>query len=67
MTADIVIFDPAGFAPVADFRQPEEFSRGVRWLLVNGEVLISQGQFTGAMPGKLLRKHPHSQACRTAG
>jgi N-acyl-D-aspartate/D-glutamate deacylase len=66
MTADIVIFDPAGFAPVADFRQPEEFSRGVRWLLVNGEVVISQGQFTEAMPGKLLRKHPRSQGCSIA-
>ncbi|XUU60551.1 N-acyl-D-amino-acid deacylase family protein [Erythrobacter sp. HA6-11] len=54
--ADIVIFDPDTFAPRADYQRPRELSAGVRHLLVNGVSLITDGEYTGALPGKPLLK-----------
>lgn len=54
--ADIVIFDPAEFAPVADYQNPRLLSAGVHTLLVNGEAVISNGTATGALPGQPLLK-----------
>ena len=56
LAADIVVFDPATFAPVADYENPEELSIGVEHLLVNGRRMISDGNHTGALPGAPLLK-----------
>ena len=54
--ADIVVFDPATFAPRATYQEPEELSVGVAYLIVNGEALISEGEYTGTLPGTPLLK-----------
>lgn len=54
--ADIVIFDPETFGPVADFSNPGELSRGVVHLFVNGQHSINQGQVAGALYGRPLRR-----------
>lgn len=54
--ADIVIFDPASFAARATYSSPRELSVGVRHLIVNGERVISDGDYTGALPGQPLLK-----------
>lgn len=54
--ADIVIFDAAAFAPRASYERPQEFSVGVRYLIINGQALISEGEYTGALPGVPLLK-----------
>jgi N-acyl-D-aspartate/D-glutamate deacylase len=54
--ADIVIFDPEKFAPRASYEMPREHSVGVRYLFVNGRALISNGEFTGNLPGDPLLK-----------
>lgn len=54
--ADIVVFDPATFAPRASYEHPRELSIGVRYLVVNGEIVISAGNYTGALPGTPLLK-----------
>ena len=56
MAADIVIFDPEQFAPRATYQQPRLLSAGVKYLLVNGRALISEGQHTDELPGKPLLK-----------
>nr|WP_298897873.1 amidohydrolase family protein [uncultured Altererythrobacter sp.] len=56
LAADIVIFDPDTFAPRATYRSPRELSAGVRHLIVNGESVISDGEYTGALPGQPLLK-----------
>lgn len=56
LAADIVIFDPDGFAPRATYQSPRELSVGVRHLLVNGESVIIDGAYTGALPGRPLLK-----------
>jgi N-acyl-D-amino-acid deacylase len=57
--ADVVIFDPAGYAPRADYLRPRELSVGVRHLFVNGQPAIQDGQATGVAAGRpLLRPRP---------
>lgn len=57
--ADVVIFDPAGYAPRADYLRPRELSVGVRHLFVNGRPAIENGQATGVAAGRaLLRPRP---------
>lgn len=56
--ADVVVFDPAGYAPKADYLRPQELSVGVRELLVNGTAAISDSRLTGAAAGRALRHRP---------
>lgn len=53
--ADLVIFDPMTIADRATFEEPHQLSTGVEWLLVNGTVVIEEGEPTGALPGRVLR------------
>ena len=39
--ADIVMFDPDRYRPVATYLRPRELSEGVLTLVVNGEVVIA--------------------------
>lgn len=54
MKADLVVFDPRAIRDRATFAEPHQFSEGVHWLLVNGEVVIEEGQHSGALPGRVL-------------
>ncbi|MBU2977306.1 amidohydrolase family protein [Alteromonas sp. C1M14] len=54
--ADIVIFDPQTYLPKADYLNPTEVSTGVEWLWLNGKAAIANGELTGVLPGKALRK-----------
>lgn len=57
--ADVVVFDPAGYAPRADYVRPRELSVGVRKLFVNGELAVDDSRTTGATAGRaLLRTRP---------
>jgi N-acyl-D-aspartate/D-glutamate deacylase len=53
--ADLVIFDPKTFRDTATFDQPHQYATGVRYLFVNGRVVIDEGRFTGARAGKALK------------
>jgi N-acyl-D-amino-acid deacylase len=55
MWADVVIFDPATVHDRATFDNPNQFSEGMDYVLVNGVPVIDQGKMTGALPGKVLR------------
>ena len=55
MWADLVIFDPATIRDLATFEQPNQLSKGMDYVLVNGVPVIVAGKMTGALPGKVLR------------
>jgi N-acyl-D-amino-acid deacylase len=55
MWADLVIFDPETIRDLATFEEPNQLSRGMQYVLVNGVPVIADGQMTGALPGKVLR------------
>ncbi len=54
LPADLVVFDPATVADVATFDKPHAYSRGFKYVLVNGEVVVEEGRHTQAKPGKVL-------------
>jgi dihydroorotase/N-acyl-D-amino-acid deacylase len=61
MWADVVIFDPATIRDLATFENPNQLSRGMEYVLVNGAPVIDQGKMTGALPGKVLRGPGYAQ------
>lgn len=57
--ADVVVLDPAGYAPRADYVRPRELSVGVKKLFVNGALAVDDSQTTGTTAGRaLLRPTP---------
>jgi N-acyl-D-amino-acid deacylase len=53
--ADLVIFDPATVRDRATFEQPKQYAEGVRYVAVNGQLVVDDGQITAARPGRALR------------
>jgi len=53
--ADIVIFDFNKIQDKATFTEPHQYPEGIPYVIVNGEVVISESEHTGAMPGKVIR------------
>jgi N-acyl-D-amino-acid deacylase len=54
--ADLAIFDPARIRDVATYADPHHLAEGMSYVLVNGVVVVDDGKFTDALPGKVLRK-----------
>ena len=53
--ADIVIFDPKTIRDLATFTDPEVLSTGVRYLMINGKLAVSDGQIQNVLAGLPLR------------
>jgi N-acyl-D-amino-acid deacylase len=54
--ADLVLFDPESIIDRATYEDPRQFPEGIHYVIVNGQVLLEQGQLRGIRPGKVLRK-----------
>lgn len=52
--ADIVIFDPKTIIDKATYEKPHQYAVGVRHVLVNGALVLKDGEHTGAKPGRAL-------------
>jgi dihydroorotase/N-acyl-D-amino-acid deacylase len=53
--ADIAVFDPNTIIDRSTFEQPHVLSNGVRFVFVNGTMVVREGRHTGAKPGRVLR------------
>jgi len=53
--ADLVVFDPATIRDRATFAQPRQYAEGVRYVAVNGQLVVDDGRISAARPGKALR------------
>lgn len=53
--ADIVVFDPQEVIDHATYDKPFQYNSGIRYVIVNGEVVLDDSEHTGARPGKVLR------------
>lgn len=64
--ADVVVLDPSGYQPKADYLHPNVLSEGVLYLWVNGTLAVNAGQLTDALSGKVLRHAPTAGSCRSS-
>ncbi|MEQ8364665.1 MAG: D-aminoacylase [Cyclobacteriaceae bacterium] len=55
LAADIVLFDFNTIEDRATFASPDTHSEGVKWVIVNGKIVIENNKYTGAKPGKVIR------------
>ncbi|RCS54045.1 D-aminoacylase [Bremerella cremea] len=62
LAADIIVFDFENLTENATFAQPHELSTGMKFVIVNGEVVLDDGKFTGARPGRVLRGPGYQKA-----
>ncbi len=53
--ADVVVFDPALIADKATFENPHQYAVGVEHVLVNGVLVLENGEHTGNFSGKVVR------------
>lgn len=53
--ADVVMFDPALVQDHATFEEPHQYATGVLNVWVNGVGVLSNGEHTGALPGRVVR------------
>ena len=53
--ADIVIFDPAEIRDNATYQHPHQYAGGMIHVIVNGEMVLRDGEHTGATPGRIVR------------
>ncbi len=53
--ADVVIFDYDTIQDKATFTEPHQYPYGIPYVIVNGELVINNGEHTGAMPGQVIK------------
>jgi len=56
--ADLVVFDPKAVVDTATFEKPHAYAAGVPYVVVNGVLVIKDGEHTGARPGQVLASKP---------
>ncbi|SIR89098.1 N-acyl-D-amino-acid deacylase [Haladaptatus litoreus] len=56
LDADIVLFDPRTVGTDASYEHPRQFPTGIPHVIVNGELVVQDNEFTEARPGQVIRK-----------
>lgn len=60
--ADITVFDPGSIQDNATFGDPYRASSGIRYVIVNGEIIIDDGELRdGAYPGRRILRETTQQ------
>jgi N-acyl-D-aspartate/D-glutamate deacylase len=54
LAADVVVFDPFTIESCANYTNPHCYSKGIEFLVVNGELTLDEGSYTGALGGQIL-------------
>lgn len=54
MYADVIIFDHKSFRDQATFAEPHQYGKGIRCVIVNGEIVVTNDSHTGSLPGMVI-------------
>jgi N-acyl-D-aspartate/D-glutamate deacylase len=54
LAADVTIFDAARIIDHSTYEKPHQYSTGVAYVIVNGQLVLDQGRHTGARPGAII-------------
>ena len=52
--ADVAVFDADEIIDMATFENPHQYAVGMKFVLVNGQIVVADGQHTGRRPGKII-------------
>lgn len=52
--ADVAVFDPQTIKDNGTYANPQQYSTGTDFVLVNGEISVEKGKYTGSRNGRLL-------------
>ena len=55
--ADIAVFDPARVIDNATWTAPARYPDGIPHVIVNGRVVVHDGEHTGNLPGRVLKRN----------
>ena len=53
--ADLTIFDPQQIIDKSTFQEPAKYSEGIKFVLVNGVLIVKDGQLQSVLPGRPIR------------
>jgi len=53
--ADITIFNPATVMDASTYEEPARYSKGIRYVLVNGVPVVRDGEIETIAPGRAVR------------
>ncbi len=56
LSADVCVFDENEIAPTATYLEPVRLSKGVKHVIVNGEIALRDGRQTSVRAGRFLKK-----------
>jgi N-acyl-D-aspartate/D-glutamate deacylase/acetyl esterase/lipase len=54
--ADVIVFDEKAVAETATYEAPEQLAVGMKFVVVNGKLAVADGEYTGVLAGRALRK-----------
>jgi N-acyl-D-aspartate/D-glutamate deacylase len=54
--ADVIMFDEKTIADKSTYEQPEIFAEGMKYVVVNGKVVVDNGKFNGVLAGRPVKK-----------
>lgn len=54
--ADLVIFDKDAIDDTSKFKHPHKYSKGIKFVIVNGKITVENGNHTGATNGMILKR-----------
>ena len=54
MKADITVFDPKMIRDRGTFSDPHQYPVGISHVIINGAIIIENGEHTGALKGEII-------------
>ncbi|MDQ3279722.1 MAG: amidohydrolase family protein, partial [Bacteroidota bacterium] len=54
MAADVVVFDEKEVADLSTYEKPHAYSKGFRYVVVNGQLVVEEGKHTGTRSGTIV-------------
>ena len=52
--ADIIVFDLKNIETPASISNPQQMCRGMKYMFINGQLVIDKGKLTGRLPGQII-------------
>ena len=56
MWADLTVFNPETVIDRATYQDPHQFPEGIEYVVVNGQITVDEGRYSGALAGRTLRR-----------